>query len=95
MNILKAIWFIFAIALTACGNNEPPPINTKIATLDELKAYYQLHCQEKFKMHPYCIDVLNEKNLKTDALMRKKPGSLSNLRSPDEIFRKKQNRDNK
>ena len=80
----------FLLILTGCGQNEPPPINSKQATIDELESYQQTYCQEKFKMHPFCVDVQNEKAHKTNEVMRRKPGSLGTLRTPEEIFGKRQ-----
>ena len=81
---------VFLFILIGCGQNEPPPINSKQATLDELKSYQQTYCQEKFKMHPFCVDVQNEKAHKTNEVMRRKPGALGTLRTPEEIFGKRQ-----
>lgn len=81
---------VFLFILVGCGQNEPPPINSKQATLDELKSYQQTHCQERFKMHPFCVDVQNEKVHKTNAEMRRKPGALGTLRTPEELFGKRQ-----
>jgi hypothetical protein len=81
---------VFLFILIGCGQNEPPPINSKQATLDELKSYQQTNCQEKFKMHPFCVDVQNEKAHKTNEAMRRKPGALGTLRTPEEIFGKRQ-----
>lgn len=44
---------------------------------------------DKFKMHPFCIDVQNEKGLKTDASMRRKPGAIASFGTPEEVFGKK------
>jgi hypothetical protein len=41
-------------------------------------------------MHPFCVDVQNEKVHKTNAEMRRKPGALGTLRTPEELFGKRQ-----
>lgn len=84
--LILAIIALFSI--TGCGEKEPPPINSKKATLDELKSYHETHCQEKFRLHPFCIDVQNEKAHKTNEEMRRKAGSLGSMRSPEELFGK-------
>lgn len=90
MKITNYVYVIFVLVMAGCGQSEPPPINTKAATLEELKAYHETHCQEKFRMHPFCIDVQNEKVHKTNEEMRRKPGALGTIRTPEELFGGKQ-----
>ena len=77
------------VVISGCGPNQPPPINSKQASLAELREYHETNCQEKFRMHPFCLDVQREKNLKTDSEMWKKPGAFGKSSSPEEIFGKK------
>jgi hypothetical protein len=49
-----------AILLAACGDDGPPVINTEKSSIAELKAYQDKNCQDKYKMHPYCIDAHDE-----------------------------------
>jgi hypothetical protein len=39
----------FLLILTGCGQNEPPPINSKQATIDELKSYQQTIAKKNSK----------------------------------------------
>ncbi len=80
---------MISVSIVGCSKPAPPPINTKAATLEELKSYYQVNCQTEFKMHPFCVDVQNEKSSKTDAQMRRKPGVIANFGTPEEVFGKK------
>ena len=80
---------LLSIVISGCGESHPPEINTKTASLDELKTYQELHCMDKFKMHPFCLDVQNEKSSKTDASMRRKPGAIASFGTPEEAFGKK------
>ena len=86
MHTKIAAYITLALAIVGCGQSEPPPRNTKASPLAELKAYHAAHCQEKFRMHPFCIDVQNEKAHKTNEEMRRKPGALGTIRSPEELF---------
>jgi hypothetical protein len=84
MKILQLI--IVALALIACGESEPPVINTKQASDAELADYIAKNCQDKFKMHPFCIDANNEKVERTNSAMLKKKGVLTNMPSAAEVF---------
>lgn len=80
---------MIAVSIVGCSNPAPPPINTKTATLADLKNYYEVNCQGEFKLHPICVDVQSEKSSKTDAQMRRKPGVIANFGTPEEVFGKK------
>lgn len=80
------ILIILPFILIACGNDEPPIINTKQASDAELVEYINKNCQDKFKMHPYCVDSSNEKAERTNNAMLKKKGVLTNIPSAAEVF---------
>lgn len=75
-----------AISIVGCSKPAPPPINTKSATLEDLRNYYEVNCQGEFKLHPICVDVQSEKSSKTDTRMRRKPGAIANFGTPEEVF---------
>ena len=83
------LFLLLTILISGCGERQPPEINTKTASLEELKTYLETNCMDKFKMHPFCIDVQNEKGLKTDASMRRKPGAIASFGTPEEKKKKK------
>ena len=89
--MIKIIFTVFLslLFISGCGPNQPPPINSKQASLAELRQYHETNCQEKFRMHPFCLDVQNEKALKAVEKSRKNPGIWGSTETPEEIFGKK------
>lgn len=79
-----------AVLITACGESAPPVINSKASTDLELKTYINTNCQDKYKMHPYCLDATNELKSRNYIESLNKPGALGAPRSAEEIFGKKQ-----
>jgi hypothetical protein len=87
---MRKIITCFALsALVGCQPSAPPEIDTASATVNELSAYIEAHCLGDFKQHVRCSNAIDSKRKKNLAAGREHPGSIAEVRSEAELFRKK------
>ncbi|CAN7655242.1 hypothetical protein LJR129_005126 [Acidovorax sp. LjRoot129] len=88
MNRLLFTTFI-ATLIVGCGEKSPPEINTKKASKAELQTYLDVNCQDKYRMHAFCVDASGELKSRNYIESLNKPGALGSTRSAEELFGKK------